>query len=160
MVGMFIVVWHLFIDPASELAILVRECSSMFEPLLMVLVAQAEEAVELRQGEDGSVLVPSSDLKRLGDEAFAAGQFERALEYYNSAAAFAKLDNLLVYAELYRMRSLSHAHLARWPEALDDAERALSLRPIWLPAAMAKAQVKAVHSLPSCFQCFPLKKSR
>jgi hypothetical protein len=53
------------------------------------------------------MLVPSSDLKRLGDEAFAAGDFERALDYYNTAAAYAKLDNLLVYAELYLARSVT-----------------------------------------------------
>jgi len=113
-----------------------------YQPLYGAMWARA---LETHQGEDSGMLVPSSDLKRLGDEAYAAGEYERALDYYNTAAAYAKLDNLLVYAELYQARGKTHAALSQWPEALSDAERAAGIRPIWLPAALSQAEVR--HTL-------------
>jgi len=96
--------------------------------------------LEIRQGEDSKTIAPSGDLKRLGDDARASGEFERAIECYNAAAAYAKIDGVVEYAELYHARGLAYAALERWNDALDDAERALGVRALWAPPCALKGR--------------------
>ena len=64
---------------------------------------------DLKEDINALPLVPSSDLKELGDEAYEAGLFNRALDYYNTAVAFCRFDHLVQYAELYEARARTHA---------------------------------------------------
>ena len=102
--------------------------------------AAAAAPLEIRQGEDGASIAPSGDLKRLGDEAFDASEYERAIECYSAAAAYAKIDGATEYAELYRARGEAYAALERWREAIDDADRAMSVRALWSPPWVLKGR--------------------
>lgn len=98
-----------------------------------------EEVRELHLDERKQEVVPSADLKRLGDEQYDVGNYEKALQYYEAAAAYAKIDNLLEYAELYEARSRTYFQLESYVEAAEDATRCVMLRPIWPPGCLAKA---------------------
>jgi tetratricopeptide (TPR) repeat protein len=83
-------------------------------------------------------MVPSADLLRLAGEAFASGDFARAIQYYDAMAAYGRFKDMMVYAELHYGRSMAHAALGLWPQALADATRAVQLRPIWMLAVLAR----------------------
>lgn len=88
-------------------------------------------ALEIGRGEDAAAMAVGGDLKALGDERRAAGEFERAIECYGAATAYAKVDDTTAYAELYHARGLARAALELWREAIDDADRAIAVRPLW-----------------------------
>ena len=88
-------------------------------------------ALEIGRGEDAAAMAVGGDLKELGDERRAAGEFERAIECYDAATAYAKVDDTAAYAELYYARGLARAALDLWREAIDDADRAIAVRPLW-----------------------------
>ena len=73
-----------------------------------------------------SDVTPARDPADLGDDAFAAGDFPRAVECYD--VALAASDDPPVF--LSRGRAL--AALERWPAALRDADRAAARRGVWL----------------------------
>ena len=85
----------------------------------------------VRQGEDQQQVVISSDLKQLGDEAFERGDFDEAVEYYDAAAAYSRIDNLISYAELLLARARAHSAAGHEEKALADGKRAVEMRPIW-----------------------------
>ena len=100
----------------------------------------AATVLELRQGEDGAALTRGGDLKHLGDERFEAGEYETAIECYTAAAAYAKVDGTVEYAELYHARGSAYERLERWREAIDDADRAIGVRALWPPPWLLKGR--------------------
>lgn len=101
-----------------------------------------QEVHELHLDETKQEVVPSADLKLLGDEQYDSGNFEKALQYYDAAAAYAKIDNLLEYAELYEARSRTYFQLESYVDAAEEATRCIMLRPIWAPGYLAKASAE------------------
>jgi len=85
----------------------------------------------LKSGEDQKQLIVSSDLKELGDAALEEGAFETAIEYYDAALAYSKIDNLVSYADLLFSRSRAHSSAGNPSKALSDANRVAEMRPIW-----------------------------
>ena len=69
-----------------------------------------------------------ADLKAKGNAAFAAKDYQGAIQYYNDAiaAASSPQDNVHV---LYSNRSACYAGLRDWSKALDDAEACLKANP-------------------------------
>ena len=53
---------------------------------------EVEVALEIRQGEDGASITMGGDLKAIGDARYEAGEYEKAIECYTAAAAYAKVD--------------------------------------------------------------------
>ena len=83
-------------------------------------------------------MTPARDPADLGDDAFAAGDFPRAVECYD--VALAASDDPRVF--LSRGRAL--AALERWPAALRDADRAAARRGVWLAPRILRARVPRV----------------
>ena len=79
-------------------------------------------------------------MKHLGDERFEAGEYETAIECYTAAAAYAKVDGTVEYAELYHARGSAYERLERWREAIDDADRAIGVRALWPPPWLLKGR--------------------
>lgn len=101
---------------------------------------EEKRALEIRMGEDGSTLALGGDLKTLGDQSYADEEYERAIEYYTAAAAYAKVDGTAEYAELYHARGEAYAALGRWSAAVDDADRAIATRSLWFPPWVLKGR--------------------
>ena len=98
----------------------------------------------LRTGQ--RVVALKEDLERLGHEALAQKDYARALQYFNSAASFAKLDgsrHFGSYAQLFYGRSSAHIGLDNWLAAMDDAKRAISFRPLWIPGLVLYSKTLA-----------------
>ena len=51
-----------------------------------------------------AAMIPRCNLKQLGDEALAAGDFARAVECYDAALAYARVEGMLTYASVYYSR--------------------------------------------------------
>ncbi|QDZ20857.1 WD40 repeat domain-containing protein [Chloropicon primus] len=101
------------------------------------------EPQAIRQGEeDSQQVVVSSDLKDLGDEAYGEGEYERAVEYYNAAAAYSRFDNLVNYAELLYARAKAHLAAGNEGKAVSDAKRSMEARPIWGEAYALAGQIQ------------------
>ena len=94
---------------------------------------RSEETLRaIRQGEeDRQQVLLSSDLKELGDEAYGDGDYERAIEYYNAAAAYSRFDTLVSYAVLLFARARAHFAAGDLEKAAEDARRSIESRPIW-----------------------------
>lgn len=123
---------------------------------------EGQEVTELREGvEDSYGVVPGADAKRLGDEAMADGDAERALQLYDAATSYARID-AGAYAELYACRAMARIVLggggadgadsldndggdgdANWHAAADDAARACAQRPAWVPPLLLRARACA-----------------
>uniref|UniRef100_A0A7S4BN38 Calcineurin-like phosphoesterase domain-containing protein n=1 Tax=Chrysotila carterae TaxID=13221 RepID=A0A7S4BN38_CHRCT len=76
------------------------------------------------------------DIKKSGDRAFQAKDFEKAERHYSSAlrqAADQPVDQVLV-ATLYSNRAACRSHQHRHAEALSDGQEALRRRPDWARA--------------------------
>ena len=58
-----------------------------------------------------TAVMPGENLAELGDEALRAGDFARAVECYDAALAYARLDD---YASVHRSRAIAHAGLGQW----------------------------------------------
>ena len=101
---------------------------------------EVEVALEIRQGEDGASITMGGDLKAIGDARYEAGEYEKAIECYTAAAAYAKVDGTAEYAELYHARGMAYAKLDRWREACDDADRAIGVRALWFPPWILKGR--------------------
>ena len=88
---------------------------------------RSEETLRaIRQGEeDRQQVVLSSDLKELGDEAYGDGDYERAIEYYNAAAAYSRFDTLVSYAVLLFARARAHFAAGDLEKAAEDARRSI-----------------------------------
>ena len=78
--------------------------------------------------------------RQMGNEAFAAGRYEEAMDAYTQAL---KLDPNS--AKLYSNRSGALAALGRYDSALADAERCVTLLPDWAKGHTRKAA--ALHGL-------------
>jgi len=68
----------------------------------------------------------SDELKKKGNDAFAAGRFEEAVEHFTSGLLQDPSN-----AVLYSNRSAAEASIGLWESALHDAERAIEMRPDW-----------------------------
>eukprot|EP00245_Coleochaete_scutata_P013383 TRINITY_DN5419_c2_g1_i1.p1 TRINITY_DN5419_c2_g1~~TRINITY_DN5419_c2_g1_i1.p1 ORF type:complete len:574 (+),score=174.40 TRINITY_DN5419_c2_g1_i1:258-1979(+) len=68
----------------------------------------------------------ADEFKAKGNAAFAAGEFERAIEQFSSAIELAPENHVL-----YSNRSASYASLQQWQKALEDAEKVVGLNPSW-----------------------------
>ena len=96
-----------------------------------------------------SDVAPARDPADLGDDAFAAGDFLRAVEYYD--AALAASDDPRVF--LSRGRAL--AALQRWPAALRDADRAAARRGVWLaPRLLRGACLESLGRWRAAARCY------
>ena len=96
-----------------------------------------------------SDVTPARDPADLGDDAFAAGDFLRAVECYD--AALAASDDPRVF--LSRGRAL--AALERWPDALRDADRAAARRGVWLaPRILRGACLESLGRWRAAARCY------
>lgn len=102
--------------------------------------ARGETTLEIGRGEDASAVAMGGDLKALGDERFEAGDHERALEYYDAAVAYARVEESSAYAELYHARARARVALERWTDAIDDTDRVIAARPLWGPSYALKGR--------------------
>ena len=94
-------------------------------------------------------MTPARDPADLGDDAFAAGDFSRAVECYD--VALAASDDPRVF--LSRGRAL--AALERWPAALRDADRAAARRGVWLaPRILRGACLESLGRWRAAARCY------
>ena len=103
-----------------------------------------------------AAMIPSCDLGRLGDEALAAGDFSRAVECYDAALSYARLDGgVLSYASLYYSRGCALAGLKRWKSALRDADKAVAIRGLWLaPRLLRGRALEATGRWTAAAECY------
>jgi len=66
----------------------------------------------------------AAQFKDQGNQAFKDGKYDEAVNFYTSAINLAPNDHIL-----YSNRSGSYASLAKYQEALEDAEICISLNP-------------------------------
>ncbi|GIX62216.1 tetratricopeptide repeat domain containing protein [Babesia caballi] len=67
-----------------------------------------------------------ADFKQLGNEAFKAGKFLEAAQFFSEAIKLNPADGIL-----YSNRSGAYASLNRFQEALEDAAQCVALKPDW-----------------------------
>jgi len=98
----------------------------------------------VRQGEDQKQVVISSDLKDLGDAAFERGEHEDAIDYYNAAAAYSRIDSLVSFAELLFARARAYSAVGEATKAISDLKRSAEMRPIWAdpPALLGRLHLR------------------
>lgn len=66
------------------------------------------------------------DLKDKGNSALAAGNYEQAIDYYTQAIALDQ-DNHVLFSN----RSAAYAKQGKYQNALEDAEKTVSIKPDW-----------------------------
>ena len=100
------------------------------------------------------------DTKELGDEALALGDFARAIECYDAAlaktsrSASAKVDSN-ARAATFHNRARAHAGLSNWRDVLRDAEKAASLRGLWIaPKLLRGAALEALGRWRDAARCY------
>ncbi|KAK9904078.1 hypothetical protein WJX75_003912 [Coccomyxa subellipsoidea] len=94
----------------------------------MVLNAGNKSSRPEKEKEDGKE--SASTLKVNGNTAFAAGEFQAAIDAY-TAALKALSEPTADCAALYSNRSAAYERLSQFAEALSDGDCAVSLRPAW-----------------------------
>ena len=82
----------------------------------------------------------ADSLKQQGNSAFAAGKFEDAIEHFSRAIDLDSSNHVL-----FSNRSASQASLKRFELALEDAEKAISIKPDWPKGYSRKGA--ALHGL-------------
>jgi len=100
------------------------------------------------------------ELKKKGNAAFKEKSFEQALQKYTEAIEMLK-DKLLGKGwyngahVLFSNRSLVYLKLGKFEKALKDAERAISVKPMWTKGILRKiAAFSALGRDPEAQQCF------
>lgn len=66
------------------------------------------------------------NLKDKGNAALSAGNYEQAIEHYTQAIALEPLNHVL-----YSNRSAAYAKQKKYQNALEDAEKTVSIKPDW-----------------------------
>lgn len=66
------------------------------------------------------------DLKDKGNTALAAGNFEEAIKHYSEAIALDPSNHVL-----FSNRSAAYAKQGNYQDALEDAEKTISIKPDW-----------------------------
>ena len=92
-------------------------------------------------------VAPSEDLQRLGFEALTQKDYKRALQYFHAAAAFTSVDRGNAYARLCHGRARANIGLERWTDAMVDAKRAATLRPLWVPGLVLYARTLIANEM-------------
>ncbi|KAI9106078.1 heat shock protein sti1 [Phlyctochytrium arcticum] len=82
----------------------------------------------------------AEDIKKQGNEAFSAGQFDDAIKYFSQAIELDPTNHVL-----YSNRSASYASLKNYQKALEDAEKAVEIKPDWTRGYSRKGA--ALHGL-------------
>lgn len=91
-------------------------------------------------------LAAAATERAAGNDAFEAGDHERALLAYTRAITAAPGD-----AALWSNRAAVYLALRRFPQALHDAQRAATVEPTWAkPRARAAAAHAAMHEVRAC----------
>lgn len=100
-----------------------------------------------------TAVAQSRDLKQLGDEALASGDFLRAVECFDAAlrsGAFVSAAAAVHYA-----RGCAYAGLAEWGRALLDADKAVALRGLWLaPRVLRGRALEAARRWAAAGACY------
>ena len=84
---------------------------------------------------DAHVLLEADDARERGNDAFAFGDYERAISPYTRAISLAALGD----ARPWSNRAAAYAAMGKWSEALHDATRACEIEPTWAKARARKA---------------------
>lgn len=99
-----------------------------------------------------TAVMPGENLAELGDEALRAGDFARAVECYDAALAYARLDD---YASVHRSRAIAHAGLGQWARCADDADRAARARGLWLEPRLIRAEaLERLERWTAAMECY------
>ena len=99
-----------------------------------------------------TAVMPGENLAELGDEALRAGDFARAVECYDAALAYARLDD---YASVHRSRAIAHAGLGQWARCADDADRATRARGLWLEPRLIRAEaLERLERWTAAMECY------
>lgn len=119
--------------------------------------SESTPADETREGmrenvASSTAVMPGENLAELGDEALRAGDFARAVECYDAALAYARLDD---YASVHRSRAIAHAGLGRWALSADDADRATRARGLWLEPRIIRAEaLERLERWTAAMECY------
>ena len=73
-----------------------------------------------------SPIKKAEELKDLGNKAFSAGKFAEAIEHFTEAISMDSSNHVL-----FSNRSAAFASLKKYREALNDAEKTVSLKADW-----------------------------
>eukprot|EP00793_Prasinoderma_coloniale_P002444 PRCOL_00001926-RA len=84
---------------------------------------------------DAHVLLEADDARERGNDAFAFGDYEKAISPYTRAISLAALGD----ARPWSNRAAAYAAMGKWGEALHDATRACEIEPTWAKARARKA---------------------
>ena len=99
-----------------------------------------------------TAVMPGENLAELGDEALRAGDFARAVECYDAALAYARLDD---YASVHRSRAIAHAGLGQWEHSCNDADRATAIRGLWLEPRIIRAEaLERLQRWTAAMECY------
>jgi len=88
----------------------------------------------------------ADELKAKGNEAFKAGQFTQAVDFFSQAIAVDGSNHVL-----YSNRSAAYASLQDFSKALDDANKAIEIKPDWPKGYSRKGA--ALHGLKDFDEC-------
>lgn len=77
---------------------------------------------------------PAERAKARGNKAFAANNFEDAIDHYSTAIEHDKGNHVL-----YSNRSAAYAGAGQMQSALNDAQKCINLKPMWAKGYMRKA---------------------
>ena len=72
------------------------------------------------------ILFKALDLKDKGNAALAIGDYEQAIQYYTEAIALDPNNHVL-----FSNRSAAFAKQGKYQNALEDAEKTVSIKPDW-----------------------------